>query len=224
MKGTAALRRQILARSARIAVLGQGYVGLSLACVAAEAGFPVTGIDIDKGRVDALRAGGTVAGVAQDAARPPSDWPAVFTSDASAVAAPAWFSSACRRRCATAAPTCRSSTGGRERRSAPAARGPRGPRVDDLPGHHRGAVAPRSSRGPGLAAGRGLLPRVLARAHRPRQPELAFREPHAWSRHRRPRPPGSRLAFYEQLVDKVVPVSSAGRPSWSSCSRTRSAT
>ena len=51
MKGTAALRRQILARSARIAVLGQGYVGLSLACAAADAGFQVTGIDVDERRV-----------------------------------------------------------------------------------------------------------------------------------------------------------------------------
>jgi UDP-N-acetyl-D-glucosamine dehydrogenase len=41
-------------------VVGQGYVGLSLACSAADAGFEVTGIDIDKGLVDALNAGSHV--------------------------------------------------------------------------------------------------------------------------------------------------------------------
>jgi UDP-N-acetyl-D-glucosamine dehydrogenase len=51
------LRRRLLARDARVAVVGQGYVGLSLACAAAEAGFEVTGIDVDPDRVDALAAG-----------------------------------------------------------------------------------------------------------------------------------------------------------------------
>ena len=57
MRSTASLRRRILARDARVAVVGQGYVGLSLACAAAEAGFAVTGIDIDPARVAALTAG-----------------------------------------------------------------------------------------------------------------------------------------------------------------------
>ena len=51
------LRRRLLARDARVAVVGQGYVGLSLACAAAEAGFEVTGIDVDADRADALAAG-----------------------------------------------------------------------------------------------------------------------------------------------------------------------
>jgi UDP-N-acetyl-D-glucosamine dehydrogenase len=67
MKGTATLRRLVLARRARIAVIGQGYVGLSLACAAAEAGFPVTGIDIDTERIEALNRGQTVPGVTTDA-------------------------------------------------------------------------------------------------------------------------------------------------------------
>jgi UDP-N-acetyl-D-glucosamine dehydrogenase len=51
------LRRLILTRKARIAVVGQGYVGLSLACAVAEAGFRVTGIDVDAQRVTGLAAG-----------------------------------------------------------------------------------------------------------------------------------------------------------------------
>jgi UDP-N-acetyl-D-glucosamine dehydrogenase len=51
------LSQRILARDAHVAVVGQGYVGLSLACAAAEAGFTVTGIDVDTGRIAGLQAG-----------------------------------------------------------------------------------------------------------------------------------------------------------------------
>jgi nucleotide sugar dehydrogenase len=44
-------------RTARVAVIGQGYVGLAVAMRATEVGFPVVGIDIDEERVAALRAG-----------------------------------------------------------------------------------------------------------------------------------------------------------------------
>jgi len=57
MRSTAMLRRRILAREARVAVVGQGYVGLSLVCAAAEAGFAVTGLDVDPARVTGLTAG-----------------------------------------------------------------------------------------------------------------------------------------------------------------------
>lgn len=42
-------------KSAQIAILGLGYVGLPLAVVFAEAGFRVTGIDPDKRKIEALR-------------------------------------------------------------------------------------------------------------------------------------------------------------------------
>ena len=64
MPSTAVLRRRILARQARVVVVGQGYVGLSMACAIAEAGFEVVGIDVDADRVGALAAGNlVVAGV-----------------------------------------------------------------------------------------------------------------------------------------------------------------
>src|SRR5688572_15065860 len=66
MKSTAHLRRRILSREGSVAVVGQGYVGLSLACAAAEAGFPVTGVDVDESRVADLREGAlTVPGVSE---------------------------------------------------------------------------------------------------------------------------------------------------------------
>jgi UDP-N-acetyl-D-glucosamine dehydrogenase len=51
------LLARIQSRSARVAVIGQGYVGLPLALVFCEAGFPVIGFDVDPAKVDALRRG-----------------------------------------------------------------------------------------------------------------------------------------------------------------------
>jgi UDP-N-acetyl-D-glucosamine dehydrogenase len=44
-------------KTARIAILGMGYVGLPLAVVFAEAGFSVTGVDPDKRKIDLLNQG-----------------------------------------------------------------------------------------------------------------------------------------------------------------------
>ena len=43
--------------SRNVCVLGLGYVGLPLACAAGEAGHRVVGLDLDRNRVDGLRAG-----------------------------------------------------------------------------------------------------------------------------------------------------------------------
>jgi UDP-N-acetyl-D-glucosamine dehydrogenase len=51
------LRKRILDRSARVSIIGQGYVGLSLACAAAVEGFRVVGVDVDEERVSALQDG-----------------------------------------------------------------------------------------------------------------------------------------------------------------------
>jgi UDP-N-acetyl-D-glucosamine dehydrogenase len=48
---------RIQSRSARIGIIGQGYVGLPLALVFREAGFPVVGFDLDSKKVEALRRG-----------------------------------------------------------------------------------------------------------------------------------------------------------------------
>jgi nucleotide sugar dehydrogenase len=50
-------------RRARVAVIGQGYVGASVAAAAASAGFRTTGIDVDRDRIEQLRRGRPVAGV-----------------------------------------------------------------------------------------------------------------------------------------------------------------
>ena len=52
-----ALERRIRNRSAKVGVIGLGYVGLPLAIEMAVKGFRVTGIDIDGGKVEAVNAG-----------------------------------------------------------------------------------------------------------------------------------------------------------------------
>ncbi len=50
---------RIRARTARVGVIGLGYVGLPLSLLLSEAGFPVTGFDIDLRKVDTLEGGGS---------------------------------------------------------------------------------------------------------------------------------------------------------------------
>jgi UDP-N-acetyl-D-glucosamine dehydrogenase len=54
---SAQIRQKIENRSALTGVVGLGYVGLPLAVELAHAGFTVTGIDIDKSKVDSLNRG-----------------------------------------------------------------------------------------------------------------------------------------------------------------------
>ena len=52
-----ALEKKIRNRSAKLGVIGLGYVGLPLATGLAQKGFRVTGIDIDGGKVESVNAG-----------------------------------------------------------------------------------------------------------------------------------------------------------------------
>src|SRR6266511_2602184 len=52
-----ALEQKLLERTARVGVLGLGYAGLPMAVEIAQAGFSVTGLDINRARVDAVNAG-----------------------------------------------------------------------------------------------------------------------------------------------------------------------
>ena len=51
------LKDRITARDARVGVIGLGYVGLPLAVTAANAGFPVTGFDVDSAKIEKLGRG-----------------------------------------------------------------------------------------------------------------------------------------------------------------------
>jgi UDP-N-acetyl-D-glucosamine dehydrogenase len=63
-----ALRNKIEGHSARLGVIGLGYVGLPLAVEMAEVGFQVTGLDVDRAKVDMINAGDSyIPDVATDA-------------------------------------------------------------------------------------------------------------------------------------------------------------
>jgi len=65
------LESRICSRTARVAVIGLGYVGLPLAVEVASAGFPVTGVDVDPGKVATLLSGRSyVADVPDDRVAP----------------------------------------------------------------------------------------------------------------------------------------------------------
>ena len=51
------LRQKLADRTARVGVVGLGYVGLPLAVEFARAGFHTTGIDLDERKVDAINRG-----------------------------------------------------------------------------------------------------------------------------------------------------------------------
>src|SRR5437764_10306274 len=51
------LENRLKSKTARFGVIGLGYVGLPLSLTLNEAGFDVTGVDIDTNRVDAIVAG-----------------------------------------------------------------------------------------------------------------------------------------------------------------------
>ena len=59
---TTDLASRIEGRRARVAVVGLGYVGLPLATAFCKAGFPVTGIDVDRQRVEDINAGRSYIG------------------------------------------------------------------------------------------------------------------------------------------------------------------
>lgn len=54
---TSSIRDKIASRTARVGVLGLGYVGLPLAMEFCRAGFDVVGVDVDEAKVKALQAG-----------------------------------------------------------------------------------------------------------------------------------------------------------------------
>jgi UDP-N-acetyl-D-glucosamine dehydrogenase len=210
MKGTAALRRLVLARHARITVIGQGYVGLSLACAAAEAGFPVIGVDVDRGRIEALGRGeATVPGVPEATAEAAAATGRLtFTTDVGCVAeADLVF---------VCVPTP-------VRDTVPDLAFIR-TAVTDVAGHLRAGslVVLESTTYPGttedfvrplletsgLRAGKDFLLAYSPERIDPGNEEFGFRELPRIVGGLTPDATGIAVLVYEQLVDKVIPVSS----------------
>ncbi len=88
---------RIAARSARVGIVGMGYVGLPLALLFSEERFPVTGFDIDRTKVDTLNAAGSyivripgteIAAAQRSGFRATDDFAAVRDMDAVIICVP----------------------------------------------------------------------------------------------------------------------------------------
>jgi UDP-N-acetyl-D-glucosamine dehydrogenase len=210
MRATADLRRRILNRTAHVIVVGQGYVGLSLACAAAEAGFAVTGVDIDPQRVAELAEGHpVVAGVDEQVVRSAFETGRLsFSTSADAIAvghlvfvcvptplrdgAPdlSFVDGACRSVASSLAPgsmvVLESTT---------------------YPGTTDQRVKPLLETS-GLLAGPDFLLAYSPERIDPGNDQFTFREVPRVVGGLNPESTGVAVLFYEQLVDKVVAVSS----------------
>ncbi|KRA42076.1 UDP-N-acetyl-D-glucosamine dehydrogenase [Devosia sp. Root635] len=62
----ASLQSTISNRTAKVGVIGLGYVGLPLAAAAARAGFPTLGFDVDPAKIDEIAAGRSYIGAVTD--------------------------------------------------------------------------------------------------------------------------------------------------------------
>jgi UDP-N-acetyl-D-glucosamine dehydrogenase len=92
------LLKKIADRTAMIAILGQGYVGLPLAAVFGEAGYTVIGIDPDTRKIDALESGQSYIGdvptetvarlVEAGRLRPTAEFAALAQADAVSICVP----------------------------------------------------------------------------------------------------------------------------------------
>ena len=198
---------RIASRTARVGIIGLGYAGLPLAMSFAEAGFGVTGIDLNAERVRAVRERKAyLVDVPEERYRgiEGSSRPRPTTRSSAS-----WTPSrsACRRRCRrphTRRPAHR--RGGRVRRGEPPSRPADRPAVDDLSWDDRGD-RPADPRADGRQGRRRLLPRLRARARRPgngvftiqNTPKLVAGVTEECLRRTE--------LLYRQIVDVVIPVS-----------------
>ena len=173
------LRRKIESRSARIGIIGLGYVGLPLASTFAEKGFSVLGFDVDPSKIEALNRGRNyiqhLDGEPADAAALGSggfcataDFTRLKEADAILICVPTPLTPQREPDMSFVVDTSRQIAG------ASAPRPTRRARVDDVPGNDRRARAGHP-RGVGVAVRGRLLPRLLAGARGPRQQELRHR-------------------------------------------------
>ncbi len=217
------LAAAVAAKRATIGVVGQGYVGLSVASAAADVGMWVRAVDIDAARVGRLQAGeNVVPGVDDVFARGHATGRMTFGTDTAGLADGDVVVICVPTPVVEHRPDLSSS-------SRPPGGWGSTSRAGTLvvlesttyPGTTEQEVL-RSSRRTACAPD-GLPARLLPRAHRPRQREVrpAQHPPgRGWPHDR-----GDRVAaaFYRQLVDEVLLVSRLpAPPRWPSCSRTPS--
>jgi UDP-N-acetyl-D-glucosamine dehydrogenase len=210
MRATADLRRRILNRRGRVTVVGQGYVGLSLACAAADAGFDVTGVDVDARRVAMLANGlPAVAGVDEQIVR------SAFATGRLAFSTS--FESAAQSNLLFVCVPTPLHDGSPDLSHIDAACGDIATHLasgslvvlesTSYPGTTEDRVKPLLEAS-GLVAGRDFLLAYSPERIDPGNTEFTFREVPRLVGGLNPESTGVAVLFYEQLVDKVMAVSS----------------
>ena len=224
-----------------VAIVGAGYVGVPLAQVFAEAGRSVVLVEVDAARVDQLNRGESyIEDVPSELLGEPRPRPRPRRHDGLR-RAPRYGRDPDRAADA-ALEAARARPLDRARRRRPdrppaAARAPRRPRVDDVPGHdaRRAPARPRARVRPPRR--RGLPPRLLARAGRPRpgrlddedrpegrrrrstrrrptpRPRSTARRSTPSTASRRPRPPSSRSSWRTSSARSTSRSSTSSRSS-----------
>ncbi len=206
------LSARIAARTTPVAVLGQGYVGLTLAAAAAEAGFRVTGIDVDTARAGALSRGELVVpGVAEGLFRAGMlSGNLTFSASAEAVAHAQLIFICVPTPLRDDAPDLRFvETAARDVAGYLTAGAMVVLESTTYPGTTEQLMRPILEEGSGMRAGADFLLAYSPERIDPGNDEFGLRNT--------PRVVGgttwqateAAVAFYGQLVDKVVPVSSA---------------
>ena len=171
------LIKRIKGRDARVGIIGQGYVGLPLALLFSEAGFPVTAFDVDTKKVDALNAGRSyIAHVGADrvaaaVARPvplraTTDFAELADCDAILVCLPTPLGKHREPDLSYILGAARTIAEHLTRRPAG------GPGIDHVPGHHRRG-SPADPRGHRPQDARRLLAGLLARARGSGEPDAS---------------------------------------------------
>lgn len=210
MRTTAHLRKRIVSRQATIAVIGQGYVGLSLACTAADAGFTVTGIDVDADRLAALADGRqVVAGVPEELVRSAvTSGRLRFSGATSSVAESDLIFICVPTPLRDGTPDLSFIDGACEGVSTHLAPGSLVVlESTTYPGTTEERVKPILE-GSGLAAGRDFLLAYSPERIDPGNTEFTFRQVPRVVGGLGPESTGMAVLFYEQIVDKVVALSS----------------
>ncbi len=162
----------------RVAILGQGYVGLPVSARAVSVGFDVVGFDLDAGRVAALARGESFIDDVDDASSPPCSRPGGSTRPPTRPTSPDSTSpsSSVPTPLRDGAPDLGYIEDAAELLAPLRPAGSYGdPRVDHLPRHDREAVHPAaSSAAPGCAPA-PTSPRLQPGAHRPGNATWNFR-------------------------------------------------
>ena len=213
----ALLAERLELRTATVAVVGLGYVGLPLLVAAGDGASTCSASTPTPHKIGRCGAASRTSSTSDARRSRRAAWRSCRPTTRSRSRRPTSSSSRCRRRSTTAPPTCRSSSARWPTSPRRCARAARRARVDDVPGHDRGAAAP-DPRGVGPASrastsSSATRPSASTRAtrrgpSRTRPEDRVGRRPGVADRARR------RLSTAQLVCEGRAGAVARARPSW----------